>query len=94
MAFSPDDVAAVARLARLSLDESRLETFAGQFSDIVGYMDQLGTVDTEGVEPLYSPVEHAAPLRPDESAKTFERKDVLSNAPETDGQFFIVPKIV
>ena len=94
MTFSPEDVAKVARLARLTLDESRLETFAGQFSDIVGYMDQLGSVDTEGVEPLYSPVDHPAPLRADEARKTFARKDVLSNAPETDGAFFIVPKIV
>ncbi len=94
MKFSPDDVANVARLARLRLDESRLATFAGQFSDIVGYMDQLGQVDTEGVEPLYSPVEHAAPLRQDCARKDFHRKDVLSNAPETDGSFFIVPKIV
>jgi aspartyl-tRNA(Asn)/glutamyl-tRNA(Gln) amidotransferase subunit C len=94
MKFSPDDVAKVAVLARLRLDESRLSTFAGQFSDIVDHMDRLGQVDTEGVEPLYSPVEHLSRLREDAVRKDYERKDVLANAPETDGAFFIVPKIV
>jgi len=94
MKFSPQDVAKVAKLARLSLSEDKLATFAGQFSDIVGYMDLLGRADTEGVEPLYSPVEHTARLREDAARKRFERDEVLSNAPETDGSFFIVPKIV
>ena len=57
-------------------------------------METLGSVETSGVEPLYSPVEHATVTRPDAVVKNCSRDDVLRNAPATDGQFFVVPKIV
>ncbi|NMC48817.1 MAG: aspartyl/glutamyl-tRNA amidotransferase subunit C, partial [Desulfovibrio sp.] len=46
------------------------------------------------VEPLYGPVTHVSPTRPDEVKRTCTRDEVLANAPETDGRFFIVPRIV
>ncbi len=94
MKIGPEEVARVARLARLELSEDKLKTFAPQLDDILRYMDKLAEVDTEGVEPMYSPVEHVSVLRKDEPASEFERDDILSNAPESDGQFFIVPRIV
>jgi len=94
MAITRDDVAGIARLARLDLPEDRIETFVGQFNDILGYMDELGRADTEGVEPLYTPVEHVTRMRADEVRDEFDRADILSNAPETDGKHFIVPRIV
>ena len=60
----------------------------------MAYMDTLGQVDTSAVDPMYSPVEHATVTRPDEVRREHTRDEVLANAPETDGQFFIVPKIV
>ena len=50
--------------------------------------------DTSAVEPLYSPVEHSTPYRADEPVQKNMHSDVLANAPETDGQFFVVPRIV
>ena len=94
MTISPDAVAKVAKLAKLRLDDAKLERFAGQMDDILAYMETLGTLDTTGVEPLYSPVGHATPLRADAAAPTCTREQILANAPATDGQFFIVPKIV
>ena len=94
MKINPQEAARIAALARLSLDEEKCELFAGQFEDILGYMDKLGELDTTGVEPLYSPVTHDTPFREDEPIKRFTREEILSNAPEDDGQFFIVPKIV
>ena len=94
MKIGPEEVARVARLARLELSEEKLETFAPQLDDILRYMDKLAEVDTTGVEPMYSPVEHVSVLRADEPAVEYDRDDVLSNAPETDGKFFIVPRIV
>ena len=94
MKIRPDEVAKVAKLARLRLDNDKIERFAGQMDGILAYMETLGTVDTAGVEPLYSPVGHDAPLRDDVAVKTCRRDDILANAPATDGQFFIVPKIV
>jgi aspartyl-tRNA(Asn)/glutamyl-tRNA(Gln) amidotransferase subunit C len=94
MEITPQEAAKVARLARLRLPEDRLARFAAQMGDILSYMETLESCDTKGVEPLYGPVEHEAPLRPDVTAKTCSREEILANAPETDGRFFIVPKIV
>ncbi|NJB69448.1 aspartyl-tRNA(Asn)/glutamyl-tRNA(Gln) amidotransferase subunit C [Desulfobaculum xiamenense] len=94
MKFSPEQVAGVAKLARLRLDEDELSRFAAQIGDILEYMDELGQAETEGVEPLYSPVEHVTRLREDEVHRDCEREDVLDGAPDTDGKYFIVPRIV
>ena len=94
MKIGPEEVARVARLARLELPEDKLRTFAPQLDDILRYMDKLAEVDTEGVEPMYSPVEHVSVLRADEPGTECGRDEILSNAPETDGRFFIVPRIV
>jgi aspartyl-tRNA(Asn)/glutamyl-tRNA(Gln) amidotransferase subunit C len=94
MKISKDEVRAVAGLARLELADDKLELFAGQFNDILDYMELLGELDTEKVEPLYCPVAHESRMREDEVRKDYERDEVLSNAPDSDGRFFIVPRIV
>lgn len=94
MKISPEKAAGIAKLARLAPGEDKLALFAGQFEDILTYMDKLAEVDTEGVEPLYSPVTHGTVFREDEPEKRFSREDVLGNAPEEDGQYFVVPRIV
>ena len=100
---SQEKVLRVASLARLDLgaglsDEeasAKLALFARQFDDIVGLMDTLAQVDTTGVEPLYWPVSGPTEsLREDEAIRHNTREELLRNAPEQDGQFFIVPKIV
>lgn len=94
MTFTPEQAAKVAALARLQLPGDKLERLAAQMGDILSYMDTLAACDTTGVEPLYSPVEHDTPLRTDVAVKTVQRADILAQAPESDGRFFVVPKIV
>ena len=94
MKLSVEEAAKVAKLARLKLSEEKLERFCGQLDDILSYMDLLNSLDTKAIEPLYSPSEHACPMRPDEPKSEYSREEILQNAPETDGRFFIVPKIV
>ena len=103
MRKSQEKVVAIAKLARLDLTrglppeeaETRLALFASQFDDIVALMDTLAEVDTEGVEPLYWPLAAPpAPPREDVAARHNTREELLANAPEQDGQFFIVPRIV
>jgi len=94
MKFTPEQAAKVAVLARLKLPDDKLERLAAQMGDILSYMDTLEACPTNGVEPLYSPVEHDTPLRMDVAVKTFERADILGQAPDSDGRFFVVPKIV
>lgn len=94
MKISPQQVAKVAILARLELDEDQTERFTGPINDILDYMEKLGELDTSQIEPLYTPVSHDTVLRKDEVQNEFERDNILENAPESDGQYFIVPKIV
>lgn len=94
MKLSREEVARVAKLARLDLPDDKVELFAGQLHDILTYMDKLNEIDTSEVDPMYSPVEHSTVLRKDEVRKEHSRDEVLSNAPDSDGQYFVVPRIV
>ena len=92
--LTQDDMMPLARLARLSPDPDRLGRYGAQCADILNYMELLGEVDTREVEPLYSPIEHEAAYRADLPERRRTRDEILANAPETDGQFFVVPRIV
>jgi aspartyl-tRNA(Asn)/glutamyl-tRNA(Gln) amidotransferase subunit C len=89
-----EDVRHVAKLARLSLDDAKLQRLGGQLESILGYIDKLAQVDTSKVEPMA----HALPvhnvLREDVPAPGLPLEKVLQNAPESDGPFFKVPKII
>lgn len=89
-----EDVAHMATLSRLRVAAGEEAVFARQMGDILAYMDVLAQVDTAGVEPLFSPVAHAGALRDDSATRRRQRDEVLRNAPEADGEYFIVPRIV
>ena len=88
------DIQKVAKLARLQLSEEESETFGSQLDQILTYMEQLGRLDTAGVEPT----SHAIPMpnvfREDESRPSCARQEVVGIAPEQEGGFFKVPKII
>ena len=94
MSISVDEVAKVAGLSRLNPAPEKMEQFAAQFNEILGYMQKLNELDTSGVEPLYSPVTHETVFRDDEVRMEYSREELLGNAPETDGSYFIVPRII
>lgn len=91
--IDPGDIAAIADLARLECEQETLHTFARQLDDILKYMDKLNEIDTAGVQPLYSPVRHGTAFRQDEVSQEYTRDELLGNAPEADGTYFIVPKV-
>lgn len=99
MLITHDDVARMAALARLDVPPETQARFTRQFADILTYMDILNEVDTTAVAPMYSPVEyspleHAENRRADTARPSPPREDVLRNAPQQDGAYFIVPRIV
>jgi aspartyl-tRNA(Asn)/glutamyl-tRNA(Gln) amidotransferase subunit C len=94
MSISAHEVDKVAALARLNLPEDMIGQFVSQFNDILDYIHTLSEVDTADVEPLYSPVTHSTVFRDDVVLKEHDRDALLANAPETDGRFFVVPRIV
>lgn len=84
----------MAELSRLHINEEEARIFCAQFTQILNYMSILSTLDTDGVEPCYTPIDHAAALREDEIEKRRTCGEILANAPETDGAYFIVPRII
>lgn len=102
MAVTEEQVHKTATLARLDLaqgqtpEEARATAarMAAQLDAIVGYMDILNEVNTEGVEPLYSPMLHVAPPRRDVAQKRFTPQEILANAPQTQDNFFAVPPVI
>lgn len=94
MSLTKDDVRKIAFLARIRVPDDRLEPLAGELNNIVGWVEQLGEVDTDGVAPMTSVVETETPMREDKVTDGGIPDKVLSNAPDGEGPFFGVPKVV
>jgi aspartyl-tRNA(Asn)/glutamyl-tRNA(Gln) amidotransferase subunit C len=94
MALTREQVAHVARLARLSFTDEELDRFATQLSDILAYAEQVTALATEDVPPT----SHALPLknvfRPDEVGPCLPQEKALSTAPEVEQGRFRVPRIM
>ena len=86
-----EQVLHVARLARLRLTDDEVERMAGELSAILGHVERIGELDLEGVEPTSHVVEVANALRPDEPRPSLPREVALANAPDADGEGFLVP---
>jgi aspartyl-tRNA(Asn)/glutamyl-tRNA(Gln) amidotransferase subunit C len=89
-----EDARNVAKLARLAIDDAHLQRLTTQLESILEYVEKIGRVDDEGIEPIA----HALPLhnvlREDVIEPSLPLEKVLQNAPETDGPFFKVPKVL
>lgn len=94
MALDKATVAHIAALARIRLGDEDLERMAGELSNIIGWVEQLGEVDTEDVPPMTSVVEMELPRRPDVVGDGGYADDIVANAPEPAHGFFTVPKVV
>lgn len=84
----------VAKLARLELSEAEAEEFAGQLSAILEYVEKMNEPDTEGVQPLAHCLAISNVFREDTVAESLGTEKTLANAPQRDGDFFRVPKIL
>ena len=91
---SRDDVKRIAQLARLHVEDSQCGAIADDLNGILAWIDQLGEVDVEGVEPMTSAVDMRAPMRSDDVTAGGIRDQVLANAPKSEDGFFVVPRSV
>ena len=98
MKISDQDVTHVAALANLELTEEERARMVRDLNSILGYIDQLNELDTSNVEPMAQSSAAlsaaASPMREDREAACLPREVALKNAPETDGAFFKVPKVI
>ncbi len=94
MSVSPEQVRHIAKLARIAMSEEELERLVPELNNILGWIEQLGEVDTDGVEPLTAVIEQKLRLRDDAVTDGNIRDDILANAPEAQHGFFAVPKVI
>ena len=94
MSIDKATAARVAHLARIRVKDEDLETLAAELSGILGWVEQLGEVDVEGVEPMTSVTPMAMKKREDVVTEGGRAADVVANAPETEDNYFLVPKVV
>ena len=94
MSVNADQVRHVARLARLALSDDEIDRMVPELNNILGWVDQLGEVDTDGVEPLTAVIDNHLRLRDDVVNDGNVRHDVLKNAPDAQHGFFAVPKVI
>jgi aspartyl-tRNA(Asn)/glutamyl-tRNA(Gln) amidotransferase subunit C len=94
MSIDNATVTKIASLARLRVEESEKAAYAAKIGGIMKWVEQLGEVNTDGVEPLANVTEITLRLRADEITDGNIQADILANAPEATSGFFAVPKIV
>ena len=92
--LGPTDVRHVAKLARLDLDEPELEAQAAQLARILGFFDAMNAVDTDGVAMTAHPFPVVNALRADSPSPSLPREEILAAAPQAEGAYFRVPKIL
>jgi len=94
MAIEKKTVEHVAHLARIELEPAELDKLAGQLKDILDFIDKLNKVDVSNIEPTSHILPMNNVLRPDAPRPSLPIERTLGNAPEKDGNFFVVPKVV
>jgi aspartyl-tRNA(Asn)/glutamyl-tRNA(Gln) amidotransferase subunit C len=94
MSVSPEQVRHIAKLARIAMSDDELERLVPELNNILGWVEQLGEVDTDGVPPLATVIDQKLRLRDDVVTDGDIRDKVLANAPEAQHGFFAVPKVI
>lgn len=94
MGFTAQDVAKIAKLARISITEAEKEKLAGELGGILKFVEQLGEVDTGDALDVASVVEHTLPMREDKVTDGSYPERVLANAPTKEYDCFVVPKVI
>jgi aspartyl-tRNA(Asn)/glutamyl-tRNA(Gln) amidotransferase subunit C len=84
----------MAKLARLTIEPDRKQALIREMTDILGWVDKLNEIDTEGVPPLIHMSHEINKVRQDKVEGQLSQQQALRNAPDTDGEFFRVPKVI
>ncbi len=94
MSIDENTAARVAKLARIKVEPEALPALAEEFNNIFGFIEQLGEVDVEGIEPMTSVTPQRLKRREDVVTDGDQQDAVLANAPDAREGFFAVPKVV
>ena len=94
MSVDTEQVRHIAKLARIAMSDAEIEALVPELNNILGWVEQLGEVNTDGVEPLTAVIDQKLRLREDAVTDGDCRDAVLANAPAAEHGFFAVPKVI
>jgi aspartyl-tRNA(Asn)/glutamyl-tRNA(Gln) amidotransferase subunit C len=94
MSVDTATVRRIAGLARIAVSDAEAEALVPELNNILGWVEQLGEVNTDGVEPLHAVIPNTLRLRDDVVTDGGVRDAVLANAPQAEHGFFAVPKVI
>ena len=94
MTVTAETVRHVAKLARIAMTDGEIAELVPELNNILGWVDQLAEVNTDGVEPLTAVIDQKLRLRDDVVTDGNGREAVLANAPDAQHGFFAVPKVI
>ena len=94
MSVTSENVRHIAKLARIGMSDAEVEALVPEINNILGWVEQLGEVNTDGIEPLTAVIDQHLRLRGDAVTDGNIRDEVLANAPDSQHGFFAVPKVI
>ena len=94
MSIDKDTVKHISKLARISLDENRIENLSKDLTSIMKFIENLNKLNTDKTAPLTSIINASLRSRKDEVKEGKIREQILKNSPEKNDEFFVVPKVI
>ena len=94
MSIDKDTVIHISKLARISLDEKKVDSLSKDLTSIIKFIEKLNKLNTDKVEPLTSIINASLKSRKDEVKDGKIRDQILRNSPEKNDEFFVVPKVI
>ncbi len=94
MSIDKETIKHISKLARISLDDKKIENLSKDLSSIIKFIEKLSKLNTDDIKPLTSIIEASLKFRKDEILDGKIRDQILKNSPEKNEEFFVVPKVV
>ena len=94
MSLTTDEVKKIAYLARLGIDETDIDAYANDLSNMLDLMTQMGEANTDNVRPMAHPMDQMQRLRPDEATESNQREHFQALAPQVEAGLYLVPKVL
>ena len=94
MSIDKDTVKHISKLARISLNDKKVDSLSKDLSSIIKFIERLNKLNTDNVKPLTSIIDASLKSRKDEIRDGKIRDQILKNSPENNDEFFVVPKVV
>ena len=94
MSIDKETIKQISKLARISLDDKKIENLSKDLSSIIKFIEKLNKLNTDDIKPLTSIIDASLRFRKDEILEGKIREQILKNSPEKTEEFFVVPKVV